>query len=136
MHKKENMLKTSAIIKNPQFSSNFADIQAKLPTHEVVILTKFHKDWKKNIDFLLRRKFLACSLFYASPFNSSSCIFFRCHVGRIEFSKQPPSNLRKSNFFHFMLQLFDRAGNPIEIERTMFVKFIDEQEVLNFVFFM
>jgi len=51
-----------------------------------------------------------------------------CHVGRIEFSKQPPSNLRKSNFFHFMLQLFDRAGNPIEIERTMFVKFIDEQE--------
>ena len=34
-----------------------------------------------------------------------------------------------------MLQLFDRAGNPIEIERTMFVKFIDEQEVWNFVFF-
>lgn len=51
-----------------------------------------------------------------------------CHVGRIEFTKQPPPNLRKSNFFHFMLQLFDRTGNPIEVERTSFIKFIDQVE--------
>ena len=55
--------------------------------------------------------------------------FFSCHVGRIEFTKQPPPNLRKSNFFHFMLQLFDRTGNPIEVERTSFIKFIDQVEV-------
>ena len=45
-----------------------ADIQEKLPTHEVVILTKFHEDCKKIVDFLLKQKFLACALFYASPF--------------------------------------------------------------------
>ena len=51
MHKKGHNLNTSPLIKNPQFSSNLADIQAKLPTHEVVILTKFHKDCKKIVDF-------------------------------------------------------------------------------------
>ena len=69
MHKKEHKLKTSPVIKNPQFLSNLADIQAKLPTHEVVILTKFHKDCKKIVDFLLTQKFLVCALFYASPFS-------------------------------------------------------------------
>ena len=71
MHKKGHKLKTSPLIKNPQFSSNLADIQAKLPTHEVVILTKFHKDCKKIVDFLLTQKFLVCALFYASPFKSN-----------------------------------------------------------------
>ena len=51
MHKKGHKLKTSPL--NPQFSSNLADIEAKLPTHEVIILTKFHKDCKKIVDFLL-----------------------------------------------------------------------------------
>ena len=54
---------------------------------------------------------------------------FRCSIGRAEFTKQPPSNLRKSNFFHFMIQLFDRAGQQIEIERTSFIAFCDEGEV-------
>jgi len=49
-----------------------------------------------------------------------------CSIGRAEFTKQPPSNLRKSNFFHFMVQLFDRAGQQIEIERTSFISFCDE----------
>ena len=56
-------------------------------------------------------------------------IFFSCSIGRAEFTKQPPSNLRKSNFFHFMIQLFDRAGQQIEIERTSFISFCDEGEV-------
>ena len=67
MHKKGHKHKTSRLIRNPQFSSNVADIQAKLPTHEVVILTKFHKDCKKNIDFLLALKFLVCALFMHHP---------------------------------------------------------------------
>ena len=33
MHKKGHKLKTSPLVKNPQFSSNLADTQAKLPTH-------------------------------------------------------------------------------------------------------
>merc|ERR1719188_1448062 len=47
-------------------------------------------------------------------------------IGRVEFTKQPPSNLRKSNFFNFMVRFFDGNGSPIEVERTSFIKFIDE----------
>jgi hypothetical protein len=57
-----------------------------------------------------------------------------CVIGRIEFTKQPPSNLRKSNFFHFMLQFFDRTGSLVEIERTTFVSFIDEAKVMTFFY--
>ncbi|XP_076057443.1 EBF transcription factor knot isoform X4 [Oratosquilla oratoria] len=49
-------------------------------------------------------------------------------LGRAHFEKQPPSNLRKSNFFHFVIALYDRAGQPIEIERTIFVGFIEKDE--------
>jgi len=51
-----------------------------------------------------------------------------CGIGRAEFTKQPPSNLRKSNFFHFMIQLYDRTGQQIEVERTSFLSFCDEHE--------
>ena len=37
--------------KYPQFLPNLADIQAILPTHELVIFTKFHNDWMKSVDF-------------------------------------------------------------------------------------
>lgn len=30
-------------------------------------------------------------------------------VGRAHFEKQPPANLRKSNFFHFVIALYDRS---------------------------
>ncbi|XP_021963610.2 transcription factor collier isoform X2 [Folsomia candida] len=49
-------------------------------------------------------------------------------VGRAHFEKQPPSNLRKSNFFHFVIALYDRAGQPIEIERTVFIGFIEKDQ--------
>ncbi|ESO07044.1 hypothetical protein HELRODRAFT_143625, partial [Helobdella robusta] len=38
----------------------------------------------------------------------------------------PPANLRKSNFFHFVLALFDKQNQPIEIERTSFVDFVEK----------
>ena len=51
-------------------------------------------------------------------------------IGRAHFEKQPPANLRKSNFFHFVIALYDRTGQPIEVERTAFIAFIEkEQEV-------
>ncbi|XP_060526367.1 transcription factor collier isoform X2 [Cylas formicarius] len=49
-------------------------------------------------------------------------------VGRAHFEKQPPSNLRKSNFFHFVIALYDRAGQPVEIERTAFIGFIEKDQ--------
>ena len=75
MHKIVYKLKTLPLVKYPQFSSNSADIQAKLPIHEAITLTKFQREctkfqreYKKIVDFLLRQKFLARALFYASPF--------------------------------------------------------------------
>ena len=51
MQKKFDWLKISPLAENLQFLSNQADIQAILLTHELVILTKFHKDWQKIVDF-------------------------------------------------------------------------------------
>lgn len=57
--------------------------------------------------------------------------FPRSGVGlaRAHYEKQPPSNLRKSNFFHFVLALYDRQGQPVEIERTAFVDFVEKEKV-------
>ncbi|KAK6299245.1 transcription factor COE1-A-like isoform X2 [Coregonus clupeaformis] len=49
-------------------------------------------------------------------------------LARAHFEKQPPSNLRKSNFFHFVLALYDRQGQPVEIERTRFVGFVEKEK--------
>ncbi|CAF1122130.1 unnamed protein product [Rotaria sordida] len=48
-------------------------------------------------------------------------------VASAHFEKQPPNNLRKSNFFHFTVALYDRSGKPIEIERTAFVGFVEKE---------
>jgi hypothetical protein len=50
-------------------------------------------------------------------------------LARAHFEKQPPSNLRKSNFFHFVLALYDRQGQPVEIERTSFLGFVEKEKV-------
>ncbi|XP_069488483.1 transcription factor COE1-like isoform X2 [Ambystoma mexicanum] len=47
-------------------------------------------------------------------------------LARAHFEKQPPSNLRKSNFFHFVLAMYDRQGQPVEIERTSYIDFVEK----------
>ena len=42
------------------------------------------------------------------------------------FEKAPPSNLRKSNFFHFVITLYDGNENPVEVERGEFIGFPDQ----------
>ncbi|XP_061658529.1 transcription factor COE1-like isoform X2 [Syngnathoides biaculeatus] len=49
-------------------------------------------------------------------------------VGRAHFEKQPPSNLRKSNFFHFVVALYDPRGHPVEVERSAFVDFVEKDK--------
>ncbi|KAF6780101.1 hypothetical protein AHF37_00780 [Paragonimus kellicotti] len=44
------------------------------------------------------------------------------------FEKQPPNNLRKSNFFHFVIALYDQNRHPIEIERAAFVDFVEKDK--------
>ncbi|VDN57040.1 unnamed protein product [Dracunculus medinensis] len=53
--------------------------------------------------------------------------FFISQLARAHFEKHPPNNLRKSNFFHFVIALYDRAGQPVEIERTQFTDFIEKE---------
>lgn len=50
-------------------------------------------------------------------------------LARAHFEKQPPSNLRKSNFFHFVLAMYDRQGQPVEVERTAFIDFVEKERV-------
>lgn len=50
-------------------------------------------------------------------------------LARAHFEKQPPSNLRKSNFFHFVLAMYDRQGQPVEVERTAFIDFVEKDRV-------
>jgi len=57
----------------------------------------------------------------------SSYLYPSIGVQSAHFEKQPPNNLRKSNFFHFTVALYDRSGKPIEIERTAFVGFIEKE---------
>lgn len=44
------------------------------------------------------------------------------------FEKQPPSNLRKSNFFHFVLSLYDKNNNAVETDKGLFVGFVKDDE--------
>ena len=57
-----------------------------------------------------------------SGFSTNTCY----ELGRAHFEKQPPNNLRKSNFFHFVIALFDKDGQPVEVERTAFIGFIEK----------
>ncbi|XP_056625879.1 transcription factor COE3 isoform X4 [Triplophysa dalaica] len=52
-------------------------------------------------------------------------------LARAHYEKQPPSNLRKSNFFHFVLALYDRQGQPVEIERTSYMDFVEKDKEYN-----
>lgn len=69
-------------------------------------------------------------LFVLFLFSLPIFFYFSLGIGRAHFEKQPPSNLRKSNFFHFVIALYDRSEQPIEIERTAFIGFIEKDQVI------
>ena len=67
------------LIKNLQFLYNQANIQAILSTFELVIFTKFHKDWIKIVDFSTKAYFWASNIFLTSvsiKFDHSSQLRF------------------------------------------------------------
>ena len=60
----------------------------------------------------------------------SNLFYIRCTVvDSAIFQKQPPDNLRKSNFFNFILVFRDRLGNSIEVQRASYVEFIENETV-------
>ena len=48
-------------------------------------------------------------------------------ISGAEFITQPPSNLRKSNFFNFAIKLYDSNHQPIVVESSSFLSFCDDQ---------
>ena len=63
------------LMKNSQFLAYHAQTLAILPIHEIVILTKFHDNWTKIVDFSLIAYFRAGLVFYASVFMYESISF-------------------------------------------------------------
>lgn len=87
-------------------------------------------------ELLLPRLSVALHDLFVSPLTPCPVCFLHSGVAlsRAHFEKQPPSNLRKSNFFHFVLALYDRQGQPVEIERTAFVDFVENDKVRLLIF--
>ncbi|OAF70041.1 Transcription factor COE2 [Intoshia linei] len=48
------------------------------------------------------------------------------HISQAIFKKHPPENLRKSNFFHFIVTLYDKKGSLIEVEKAKFIEFVED----------
>lgn len=44
------------------------------------------------------------------------------------FEEEPPANMRKSNFFHFILSFYDEKDHIIEVEKGLFFGFPNEDE--------
>ena len=53
-----------AISKKSTFLSNLHETWSKYLAHEIIILTKFHEDWIKNVDFLLMANFCESPIFF------------------------------------------------------------------------
>jgi len=47
-------------------------------------------------------------------------------IARAEFVKQPPANLRKSNFFNFTVKFYDKLDQAYELEAAQFSDFIEK----------
>ena len=63
--KKQDKFKNWPLIKNSQVLVNPFETWWKWLAHEIIIFTKFHKDWTKIVDLLLMANFLACPFFFA-----------------------------------------------------------------------
>ena len=46
----------------------------------------------------------------------------------IVMTKSPPEDVRKSNFFHFELEFWDKYNAKMEVVSTSFIQFVDNIE--------
>ena len=46
-------------------------------------------------------------------------------IASAQFEKQPPDNMRKSNFFHFIISLYDSQQHRIQVQKAVFKDFYD-----------
>ena len=60
-------------MKNLQFWCNHADFLVIWPTHVYYLLTKFHDNWTKIVEFLLMETFFMCLIFFGSLIGLTTC---------------------------------------------------------------
>ncbi|CAB4032653.1 transcription factor COE4, partial [Paramuricea clavata] len=53
-------------------------------------------------------------------------------LARIEFERQPPSTVRKSNFFSFVVALYDTQDNLVTVETARFTDFLKQVDQKSF----
>lgn len=58
-------------------------------------------------------------------------IFSPERLARIEFERQPPSTVRKSNFFSFVVALYDTQDNLVTVETAVFTDFIKQVSLVS-----
>ncbi len=46
-------------------------------------------------------------------------------IASANFEKQPPDNMRKSNFFHFIISLYDSQQRRVQVQKALFKDFFD-----------
>ena len=64
---------------------------------------------------------------------STSLKNFSSNIGA-ELVVQPPSNIRKSNFFNFTIRLHDSRRDPVKINHCSFLRFCDNEEANGVVY--
>ena len=60
------------LLQNPQFLPNHYETLSKQGTHEYLVLTKFHNDWFKIVDFVIKAYFLFTVIFFGPHLNRNS----------------------------------------------------------------
>ena len=66
--KKGPTFKNWPLVKNLHFLTYRHETWGKSLAREVIIFTKFHEDWAKNVDFLQMVYFWMCLVFYSPDF--------------------------------------------------------------------
>ena len=69
-----------------------------------------------------------------SNFEPSTSLRSFGHIIGIELSAQPPSNIRKSNFFNFTIKFYDSRRDPVKIHHCSFHSFSDNEEANGVVY--
>lgn len=74
---------------------------------------------------------------YTSPTNLTILLLCCCRQGpphqfvSAQFEKQPPENMRKSNFFNFVIAMYDNNHHPVEVHRAVFKDFYDTTDAVS-----
>ena len=119
MQKKIGHMLKWAFIKNPQFLPNLYETWSKYWPHQMIILTKFHNDWAKIGDFLLKAHFSMCPIFFASDFITIQFLFFYLAYNKRSNFGFPPEMSYQIGIFLFYTALSTELQIHDKLDRIL-----------------